>query len=103
MIAGEDESDGVSELYPDCKRIRESASAFCPSAVERMEQKDQKERISSSPQADKENSSPLKADWLSAMSRKLKQSQSGATLLKRPNAGKRQDSRTQSLSVSHDK
>ncbi|XP_060773875.1 denticleless protein homolog [Neoarius graeffei] len=95
--AGEDESDGVSELYLDCKRSRGSASAFCPSTVERTEQKE--ERISSSVQADKENSSPLKADWLSAMSRKLKQSQSGATFSKSPNAGKRQDSRTQSLSV----
>ncbi|KAB5539964.1 hypothetical protein PHYPO_G00095410 [Pangasianodon hypophthalmus] len=94
---GEDESDGVSELYPDCKRSRESGSAFCTSAEERTEEKE--ERISSSTQADKENSSPLKADWLSAMSRKLKQSHSRAALPKSPNAVKRQDSRTQSLSA----
>lgn len=97
--AGEDESDGVSELYPDCKRSRESASTFCPSSVERTEQKEERTRAST--QADKENSSPLRADWLSAMSRKLKQSRSGAASPKSPNAGKRQDSRTQSLSVSH--
>ncbi|MCJ8743833.1 hypothetical protein PDJAM_G00098920 [Pangasius djambal] len=94
---GEDESDGVSELYPDCKRSRESGSAFCTSAEERTEEKE--ERISSSSQADKENSSPLKADWLSAMSRKLKQSHSRAALSKSPNAVKRQDSKTQSLSA----
>lgn len=99
--SGEDESDGVSELYPECKRSRESASAFYPSAEKRTEQKE--ERISSSTKADKENSSPLKADWLSAMSRKIKQAHSGAALPKSPNAVKRQDSRTQSLSVSHNK
>ncbi|KAF5898635.1 denticleless protein [Clarias magur] len=90
--AGEDESDGVSELYPDCKRSRESASTFCTSA-------EKEERTGSSVQADKENSSPGKADWLSAMSRKLKQSQSGAGLPKSPNAVKRQDSRPQSFSA----
>ncbi|KAF4082529.1 hypothetical protein AMELA_G00152550 [Ameiurus melas] len=95
--AGEDESDGVTELYPDCKRSRQSASAFCHSAEERTEQK--KEGISSSAQADKENSSPLKADWLSALSRKLKQSHSGAALQKSPNGVKRPDSRTPSLSA----
>ncbi|GAA6102128.1 denticleless protein homolog [Tachysurus ichikawai] len=95
--AGEDESDGVSELYPVCKRTRESTSAFSSSAAEGTDQKE--ERISSSTQADKENSSPLKADWLSAMSRKLKQSHSGAALSKSPNAGKKQDSKTQSLSA----
>lgn len=99
--AGEDESDGVSELYPDCKRSRESVSTFCPSAVDRAEKKS--ERVSSSTQADKENSSPLKADWLSAMSRKLKQSHSGAASPKSPNPARRPDSRTQSLSVSRNK
>ncbi|XP_017311441.1 denticleless protein homolog isoform X2 [Ictalurus punctatus] len=90
--AGEDESDGVTELYPDRKRSRQSASAFCHPAEERTEQKE-KERMGS----DKENRSPLKADWLSAMSRKLKQSHSGAALQKSPNGVKRPDSRTPSL------
>lgn len=92
--AGEDESDGVSELYPDCKRSRESASTFSTSA-------EKEERVGSSAQADKENSSPVKADWLSAMSQKFKQSQSGAGLPKSPNGVKRQDSRTPSFSVSY--
>ncbi|KAF7690411.1 denticleless protein homolog [Silurus meridionalis] len=97
MRTEEDDSDGVSELYPECKRIRESASAFCTSAEEETERKE--DRIGLSTQADKENSSPLKADWLSAMSRKLKQSHSGPALSKSPNAGKRQDPKTQSLSA----
>lgn len=88
----------MSELYPDCKRSRESASACCPSGEKRTEQKEK--GIGSSTQADKENSSPLKADWLSAMSRKMKQSHSGAASPKSPDTMKRQDSRGQSLAVS---
>ncbi|XP_062857629.1 denticleless protein homolog [Trichomycterus rosablanca] len=93
VTSEEDESDGVTELYPDCKRSRGSAGTLSQSAEGEVTE-GREHRTGVAAQADKENSSPLKADWLSAMSRKLKQAQSGAALPKSPTAAKRQDSRT---------
>ncbi|XP_036438606.1 denticleless protein homolog [Colossoma macropomum] len=99
-----DNSDGVAELWPGAKRSRGSAGTFQHSAEEEeaksasLELKE--EPLTSSVQADKENSSPSKPNWLSAMSRRLKQAQKGAALSKSPNGGKRHESRAQSVSTS---
>ncbi|XP_076873775.1 denticleless protein homolog [Brachyhypopomus gauderio] len=92
------EDDGVTKLCPDTKRRRDS---FCPLTEEETSLGFQQgeDRLASSVQADKENSSPSKADWLSAMSRRLKLAHGGPALSTSPNGGKRLESRTQCSSM----
>ncbi|KAL6486706.1 hypothetical protein MHYP_G00060980 [Metynnis hypsauchen] len=98
-----DNHSGVAELWPGAKRSRGSPGTFQHSVEEEEEKSEslvlKEEPLASSVQADKENSSPSKPDWLSAMSRRLKQAQKGAALSKSPNGGKRHESRTQSVST----
>ncbi|XP_066533529.1 denticleless protein homolog [Hoplias malabaricus] len=98
-----DDSDGVSELCPDAKRSRGSATALHLSAEGKEEEQENSELkhdpLASSIQAEKENSLPSKPDWLSAMSHKLKQAQKGVPLSKSPNRSKRHESRTPSTST----
>ncbi|XP_026871760.2 denticleless protein homolog [Electrophorus electricus] len=95
------EDEGVTELYPDTKRRQSSTGTFCPLTEGETSQGFQhwEERPASSVQADKENSSPSKADWLSAMGRRLKQAHRGSALSKSPSSRKRQEARSQYSSM----
>ncbi|XP_016337985.1 denticleless protein homolog [Sinocyclocheilus anshuiensis] len=88
-----EESDGVSELYPDVKRSRSSVSAQNEKGD--LFSLQTEERLSSAGQAGtgKENSSPRRTDWLSVISQRFK----GSAQPKSPNGGsKRHDARTHS-------
>ncbi|RXN30754.1 denticleless-like protein [Labeo rohita] len=91
-----EESDGVSELYPDVKRSRSSVSSHnCSEEKGDLLSLQTQERLSSASQADtgKENSSPRRTDWLSVISQRFK----GSAQPKSPNnSSKRQDARTHS-------
>ncbi|KAG9283144.1 hypothetical protein AMEX_G1882 [Astyanax mexicanus] len=102
-LSHHDNSDGVAKLWPEAKRSRVSKGTFDNEAKEE-EGKSEISETKNKPltlrvQTDKENSSPSKPDWLSAMSHRLKQAQKGPLLSKSPNGGKRLDSRTQSASA----
>ncbi|XP_065124939.1 denticleless protein homolog [Paramisgurnus dabryanus] len=84
-----EESDGVSELYPDVKRSRSSMSSNGCSSEEKCKLFGLETEGSSVVHADKENSSPGKSDWLSVISQRLK----GSARLKSP-SNKRQDVKT---------
>ncbi|XP_026147295.1 denticleless protein homolog isoform X1 [Carassius auratus] len=87
-----EESDGVSELYPDVKRSRISESTQNEKAD--LFSLQTEERLSSAGQAGtgKENSSP-RTDWLSVISQRFK----GSAQPKSPNgSSKRHDARTHS-------
>ncbi|KAL0163958.1 hypothetical protein M9458_039711, partial [Cirrhinus mrigala] len=91
-----EESDGVSELYPDVKRSRSSVSAQnCSEEKGDLLSLQTRERLSSAGQAGagKENCSPRRTDWLSVISQRFK----GSVQPKSPNnSSKRQDARTHS-------
>uniref|UniRef100_A0A8C1R7D4 Denticleless E3 ubiquitin protein ligase homolog (Drosophila) n=1 Tax=Cyprinus carpio TaxID=7962 RepID=A0A8C1R7D4_CYPCA len=92
-----EESDGVSELYPDVKRSRISVSTQNEKGD--LFSLQTEERLSSAGQAGtgKENSSPRTTDWLSVISQRFK----GSAQPKSPNgSSKRHDARTHSSPVS---
>ncbi|KTG05971.1 hypothetical protein cypCar_00014172 [Cyprinus carpio] len=91
-----EESDGVSELYPDVKRSRISVSTQNEKGD--LFSLQTEERLSSAGQAGtgKENSSPRTTDWLSVISQRFK----GSAQPKSPNgSSKRHDARTHSSPV----
>lgn len=90
-----EESDGVSELYPDVKRSRSSVSTNGCSSEEKHKLFGSETEGSSVVHADKENSSPGKSDWLSVISQRLK----GSAQLKSP-SNKRHDVKTPGSTVS---
>ncbi|KAK6295008.1 hypothetical protein J4Q44_G00342340 [Coregonus suidteri] len=100
---GSGECNCVTELYPAAKRSRGLAGVCCPSqeqphaGTERSEawrKADLQVRPVPATQADKENSSPGGADWLSVMSQKLRKGVGNpSSTLRSPSAFKRQDGR----------
>ncbi|XP_073689005.1 LOW QUALITY PROTEIN: denticleless protein homolog, partial [Garra rufa] len=91
-----EESDRVSELYPDVKRSRNSVSPQnCSEENGDLFSLQTEERLSSAGQAatGKENSSPRRTDWLSVISLRFK----GSAHPKSPNnSSKKQDAGTSS-------
>ncbi|XP_042633402.1 denticleless protein homolog [Cyprinus carpio] len=94
-----EESDGVSELYPNVKRSRSSVSTQnCPEEKGDPFSLQTEAQLSSARQAGtgKENSSPRKTDWLSVISQRFK----GSAQPKSPSgSSKRHDARTHSSSA----
>uniref|UniRef100_A0A8C7FM92 Denticleless E3 ubiquitin protein ligase homolog (Drosophila) n=1 Tax=Oncorhynchus kisutch TaxID=8019 RepID=A0A8C7FM92_ONCKI len=103
---GSGECDGITGLYPAAKRNRGLAGVCCPSqepphaATERSEAwgkadlQVEDQRPVPATQADKEKSSPKGADWLSAMSQKLRKGVGKPSSTPRStSAPKRQDGR----------
>ncbi|XP_036406125.1 denticleless protein homolog [Megalops cyprinoides] len=93
--------DCVTELYPTAKRRRGLGGVCCPTTDDDRKDTEpggaqgvQTEQRTSSKRADKENSSPGHADWLSALGQRLKQGRGSPS--RSPSATKRPDSRTTS-------
>ncbi|XP_073349210.1 denticleless protein homolog [Pagrus major] len=92
---GVEELDCVNELYPAAKRSR-ALSGICSPAQESQVQTGchTEDKQASSRQSGKENCSPRAADWLSAMSQKMRKGQGSPSAPRSPSGSKKQEGKT---------
>lgn len=97
----EDDCDGVTELYPEAKKVRTLPALGCP-AQENQGHSDCDGESENHPpikQTGKENLSPGPSDWLSAMGQKMRKGQSTSQSTPR-SASKKLEGKTPASTVS---